>query len=86
MPPLRIELLGEGSGSRVERKENEKVEIGCKVWDSKPAADVIWLRNNVPIVGRSLNYKIKKDYLKKVIRGGLQIIIYLIYITLQKFQ
>ena len=65
MPPLRIELLGEGSGSRVERKENEKVEIGCKVWDSKPAADVIWLRNNVPIVGRSLNNKIKKNYFKK---------------------
>ena len=51
MPPLRTELVGEAANARLERKENEKVEVTCKVWDAKPAAEIIWLRNNVRITG-----------------------------------
>ncbi len=48
MPPKRIEIVGQRSGSRVEKRENEKVEVACKVSNAKPAAEVAWFRNNVP--------------------------------------
>ncbi len=52
MPPTRIELVGQGEGARLERRENERVEVTCKVWNARPAAEIVWLRNNVPIVGK----------------------------------
>jgi len=52
VPPKKIEFIGHHSGSRIERKENENLEISCKVSDSKPAAEIVWLRNNIPLVGR----------------------------------
>ncbi|XP_023332616.1 nephrin isoform X4 [Eurytemora carolleeae] len=50
LPPKKIEFIGHHSGSRIERKENENLEISCKVSDSKPAAEIVWLRNNIPLV------------------------------------
>jgi hypothetical protein len=32
----------------MEKRENEKVEVSCKVSNAKPAAEVAWFRNNVP--------------------------------------
>ena len=52
MPPTRIELVGQGEGARLERRENERVEVTCKVWNARPAAEIVWLRNNVPIIGK----------------------------------
>ncbi len=48
VPPKRIEFVGQRSGSRMEKRENEKVEVSCKVSNAKPAAEVAWFRNNVP--------------------------------------
>ena len=47
MPPTNIEILNHLSDSRIEVKENEEVEITCKVSNAKPKARINWYRNNV---------------------------------------
>ena len=46
MPPTKIELSGILSGTRLEVKENEEVELTCVVHDAKPKATVVWYRQN----------------------------------------
>jgi hypothetical protein len=44
----------------MEKRENEKVEVSCKVSNAKPAAEVAWFRNNVPFnPGKGILYIIK---------------------------
>ena len=47
MPPTNIQILNHLSGSRIEVKENEEIEIACKVSNAKPRARITWYRNNV---------------------------------------
>ena len=47
VPPTSIEILNHLSGSKIEVKENEEVEIACKVSNAKPKARIFWYRNNV---------------------------------------
>ena len=47
VPPTNIQILNHLSGSRIEIKENEEVEIACKVSNAKPRARILWYRNNV---------------------------------------
>ena len=47
MPPTKIDILNHVSGSRIDVKENEEVEIACKVSNAKPKARINWFRNNV---------------------------------------
>ena len=47
VPPTNIQILNYHSGSRIEVKENEEVEIACKVSNAKPKAKILWYRNNV---------------------------------------
>jgi len=47
LPPKYIEILNHLSGSKIEIKENEEVEIACKVSNAKPKARIFWYRNNV---------------------------------------
>ena len=47
VPPKNIEILNHHSGSKIEVKENEEVEIACKVSNAKPKARIFWYRNNV---------------------------------------
>ena len=47
MPPTNIQILNHLSGSRIEVKENEEIEIACKVSNAKPKARISWFRNNV---------------------------------------
>ena len=47
VPPKYIEILNHLSGSKIEIKENEEVEIACKVSNAKPKARIFWYRNNV---------------------------------------
>ncbi len=46
MPPTRIEIEGVQSGSRLNIRENEVVELKCIVHQAKPKATVIWFREN----------------------------------------
>ena len=46
MPPTEIELSGILSGTRLEVRENEEVELTCVVRDAKPKATVVWYRQN----------------------------------------
>ena len=47
MPPTNIQILNHLSGSRIEVKENEEIEIFCKVTNAKPKAHITWYRSNV---------------------------------------
>ena len=47
VPPTNIQILNHLSGSRIEVKENEEIEIACKVSNAKPKARISWFRNNV---------------------------------------
>ena len=46
VPPTEIELSGILSGTRLEVRENEEVELTCVVRDAKPKATVVWYRQN----------------------------------------
>ena len=46
VPPTKIEISGHRSGSRLEVRENEEVELRCIVHDAKPKANVVWYRQN----------------------------------------
>ena len=46
MPPTKIELSGILSGTRLEVKENEEVELTCVVHDAKPKATIVWYKQN----------------------------------------
>ena len=46
MPPTKIELSGILSGTRLEVRENEEVELTCVVRDAKPKATIVWYRRN----------------------------------------
>ena len=47
MPPTSIQILNHLAGAKVEVKENEEVEISCRVANAKPVAKIIWYRNSV---------------------------------------
>ena len=46
VPPTKIELSGILSGTRLEVKENEEVELTCVVHDAKPKATIVWYKQN----------------------------------------
>lgn len=47
VPPTRIEIVGIRSGTRLDVKENEEVELKCVVHDARPKARIVWYRENV---------------------------------------
>lgn len=46
VPPTRIEIDGVPSGSRLNIRENEIVELSCIVHQAKPKATIVWFREN----------------------------------------
>jgi hypothetical protein len=46
VPPSSIEVVGHRAGSRIDIRENEEVEITCKVANAKPKADIVWYRKD----------------------------------------
>lgn len=50
MKPTSIEIVGHPPGSRVKIKENEEVELTCKVANAKPKADIVWFRKDSQFV------------------------------------
>ena len=50
MPPTSIEIVGHPAGSRVKIRENEEVELTCKVANAKPKADIVWYRKDSQFV------------------------------------
>ena len=62
MPPTSIQILNHLAGAKVEVKQNEEVEISCRVANAKPVAKIIWYRNNVvfnPGVGGYIIYQLR---------------------------
>ncbi|XP_077524677.1 nephrin-like [Amblyomma americanum] len=49
VPTKEIELRHRGNGSVVEVREAESLVIACWVRNTKPAADIRWLRNDLPL-------------------------------------
>ena len=65
MPPTSIQILNHLAGAKVEVKQNEEVEISCRVANAKPVAKIIWYRNNVvfnPGVGGYIIYQLRQTY------------------------
>ena len=50
VPPDNIEIVGFTPGSRVKIRENEEVELTCKVSNAKPKADIVWYRKDSQFV------------------------------------
>ena len=50
LPPKSIEIVGHQAGSRVDIRENEEVELTCKVANAKPKADIVWFRKDSQFV------------------------------------
>ena len=50
MPPDTIEIVDHPAGSRVKIRENEEVELTCKVSNAKPKADIVWYRKDSQFV------------------------------------
>ena len=46
VPPTNIEISGHHSGSRLEVKENEEVELRCQVDNARPKANIVWYRQS----------------------------------------
>uniref|UniRef100_A0A1B0BRT4 Ig-like domain-containing protein n=1 Tax=Glossina palpalis gambiensis TaxID=67801 RepID=A0A1B0BRT4_9MUSC len=46
-PPSSIEIQGYSNNAKVEVRENQDLTLKCIVANSKPAAQIIWFRNNV---------------------------------------
>ena len=62
VPPTSIQILNHLAGAKVEVKQNEEVEISCRVANAKPVAKIIWYRNNVvfnPGVGGYIIYQLR---------------------------
>ena len=50
VPPTSIEIVDHPAGSRVKIRENEEVELTCKVANAKPKADIVWYRKDSQFV------------------------------------
>ena len=50
MPPDTVEIVDHPAGSRVKIRENEEVELTCKVSNAKPKADIVWYRKDSQFV------------------------------------
>ena len=50
VPPDTIEIVDHPAGSRVKIRENEEVELTCKVSNAKPKADIVWYRKDSQFV------------------------------------
>merc|ERR1719300_2253552 len=37
------------TGSKIEVKENEEIEISCKVSNARPRAGIVWYRTNISL-------------------------------------
>ena len=48
VPPTQLEISGILSGTRLEVKEHEEVELQCIVHEAKPKANIVWFRQNSP--------------------------------------
>ncbi len=46
VPPTSIEIVGHRAGSRIDIRENEEVEVTCKVQNAKPKASIVWYRKD----------------------------------------
>ena len=46
VPPTSIEIIGHRSGSRIDVREHEELELKCRVSNSKPKANIIWYRKD----------------------------------------
>jgi len=50
LAPTSIEIIGHREGSKIHIRENEELELTCKVSNSKPKADIVWYRRNARFV------------------------------------
>jgi hypothetical protein len=50
-PPNAVEITNHPHNSKLEVKEGEDVSLECLVKNAKPAAKIIWYRNNVELKG-----------------------------------
>ncbi|XP_071744729.1 nephrin [Lepeophtheirus salmonis] len=44
LPPTSIEIIGHPQGSKIEIRENEEIELQCRVSNAKPKAMIRWYR------------------------------------------
>ena len=49
VPPKQIQIMNHHTGSKIEVKENEEIEISCKVSNARPRAGIVWYRNNISL-------------------------------------
>lgn len=59
-PPSSIEIVDHGPNSKIEIRENQEYQLECNVRNSKPAAAIVWYRNNVEYKTGKILYE---DYL-----------------------
>ena len=48
VPPASINITGHSLGSRVEIKQNDELELKCKVSGAKPTPTVVWYKRGIP--------------------------------------
>lgn len=48
-PPSSIEIQGYNPNAKVEVRENQDLTLTCIVADAKPAAQIVWFRNNLEL-------------------------------------
>jgi hypothetical protein len=46
VPPESIQILNHKQGSRLDIRENEELELKCKVANAKPKATIVWYRKD----------------------------------------
>lgn len=56
VPPTKIEFEGLKSGSRLNVRENEIVELKCIVHQAKPKATIVWFRENTEFFSGKTDY------------------------------
>uniref|UniRef100_A0A1A9VXK3 Ig-like domain-containing protein n=1 Tax=Glossina austeni TaxID=7395 RepID=A0A1A9VXK3_GLOAU len=59
-PPSSIEIQGYSNNAKVEVRENQDLTLKCIVANSKPAAQIIWFRNNVEYKIDNRNDKVEE--------------------------
>ena len=65
VPPDKIEIVDHPAGSRVKIRENEEVELTCKVSNAKPKADIVWYRKDSQFVTGTCKIALVTKYVTK---------------------
>ncbi|XP_071033778.1 synaptogenesis protein syg-2 [Parasteatoda tepidariorum] len=60
IPPDYITVNGLGQASTMEVKQNTTVQLTCQAVGSKPAAQLVWYRDNIEVPKESVHYEERK--------------------------